>query len=69
MTGERREGLTSPCAVPAEQAGSPQGAGIPYLSLLSPHVLVLDRCAQSEKGETEAMEHVEMGSWHCPPGQ
>ena len=27
---------------------------------------VLDRCAQSEKGETEATEHVEMGSWCCP---
>ncbi|XDB65593.1 hypothetical protein AB1E18_018884 [Capra hircus] len=34
--GERGAGLTSACAVPAELPGSPQGAGIPYLSLRSP---------------------------------
>ena len=67
--GERGAGLTSACAVRLSCPAHPREQESHICPCGGPVGFVLDGCARSQKGETKAVDHVEMCSWHCPLGR
>lgn len=66
--GERGAGLTSACAVPAELAAHPGEQESHICPCGAPVGFARDGSAQSQKGETKAVDHAEMGSGTAPVG-